>query len=156
MAPWTSPVVRSAGHLLHCAFEVAPRVALHVSTGQSLEVFSPLPSWYDPAGASSHARRLPASNFPTSHLEQMPVVEVSPGKQSLHSVSSCAAVKRPGSHVVHVSPSTRLPAGQALQVVLPGFAVRPEAQASHGVVRFCLSEAVSSAHGSHAFWPVWF
>jgi hypothetical protein len=50
----------------------------------------------------------------------------------------------------------RVPAGQALQAVLPGLAVRPEAHASHGVVRFCSSEAVFSAHGSHAVWPVKF
>ena len=55
-----------------------------------------------------------------------------------------------------LAPPRRVPAGQALQAVLPGLAVRPEAHASHGVVRFCSSEAVFSAHGSHAVWPVRF
>ena len=50
----------------------------------------------------------------------------------------------------------RVPAGQALQAVLPGLAVRPEAHASHGVVRFCLSEAVPFAHDLHAACPASF
>jgi hypothetical protein len=65
-------------------------------------------------------------------------------------------VKLPGWQSRQALPSTRLPAGQALHVVLPGSALRPVAQTSQDVVRFSSVEAVFFSHGVQSLCPVLF
>ena len=98
-------------------------------------------------------------NFPGMHGRHEACPGLSwknPIPQAWHVSWSVEEVKLPGWQSRQALPSTRLPAGQALHVVLPGSALRPVAQASHGVVRFCSFEAVFCSQGSHLRFPVVF
>ena len=98
-------------------------------------------------------------NFPGMHGRHEACPGLSwknPIPQAWHMSWSVEEVKLPGWQSRQALPSTRLPAGQALHVVLPGSAVRPVAQASHGAVRFCSFEAEFSPHNVQRVSPVLF